>query len=180
MPYNKTSIQSAQKNPYTRPSRTQKSKLCYYQACKGKSVDPRTKVAYTKNPIMPQQEYTVNFLKVSGIPFVDLIHPDPEIDINYNKGSQKESYSFLVKRTSISFQKSRISKTSLPKVINELFSDNNNNNTSEDSERDSEDDILEYSSDESEEACQVNFNTLEMESEQTNFRHAEELDNTFL
>ncbi|CAG8449426.1 12613_t:CDS:2 [Funneliformis mosseae] len=69
-------------------------------------------------------------------------------------------------------------KTSI-QIINELFSDNNNDDASKDSKRDYEDNILEYSLDESEKACQVNFNTLVIKSKKTNFKHAEELDKIF-
>ncbi|CAB4422430.1 unnamed protein product [Rhizophagus irregularis] len=152
---NKTSVQNIQKTPYTRPPRTRKFEPCNCRGCKGKLVDPRTKAAHAKKKIIPLRETTTNFSEASEIPFIDLILPDPENDINYNEESQEEIYSFLVKRAQpIAFQKNRMSKTSFPEVTSELFSDDDDDDDDDASEeyngRYFEDNTLEYSSDDSE------------------------------
>jgi hypothetical protein len=115
------------------------------------------------------------------MPFTNLIPQDLEIDINYNKESQ-ESYAFLVKRTPINFQKNRTSKNLPPEVISEIFFDDDSDDcddAGEDNERDLEDDTLEYSSDDSEDAFQVNFDAPEVELEENNSKHAKGLDSIF-
>ena len=84
-------------------------------------------------------------------------------------------------------KKNRISKASLP---DELFSDDDDDGDGDgdgdgddaseaNNERYFEDNSLEYSSDDSEETLQVNFDAPETESEENNFRRAEGSDNTF-
>src|SRR5205807_2174895 len=107
-----------------------------------------------------------------------------ESDISYNEKSQEEIYSFLVKRSLITFQKNKMSKSSLPEVVSELFSDddddgNYNDASEEHNGRYFEDNTLEYSSDDSEKSFQVNFDAPEIELEKNNSRHAKGLDNTF-
>src|SRR4051794_38849391 len=99
MPYNNKakSNKSGQKTPYTHPPRTRKPEPCYCQACKGKSVDPRTKEVHEKNTIIPRREITANFSETLEIQLADL-SSDPA-DINSNEELQEsfeESYSFLV------------------------------------------------------------------------------------
>ena len=94
--------------------------------------------------------------------------PDPENDINYNEGPQEEIHSFLVKRMPIAFQKNRTSRTSLPEVIDEVFSDDDRDGASDekDYERNFRDNTLEYSSDDDLEEDQVNFDASEIELEE--------------
>jgi len=181
MPYNKTNQAKIQKSPYVRPPRTRKHQPCYCQACKGKLTDPRTKATHTEEIIIPQRETTINFSEAPEIPFNDLMPPDPENDINDNEGPQEEIHSFLVKRTPIAFQKNRTSKTSLPEVVDELFSDDDRDGASdeEDYERNFRDNTLEYLSDDDLEEDQVNFDAPEIELEENNSRHAGGLENTF-
>src|SRR5688572_17699936 len=96
---------------------------------------------------------------------IDPIPPDPEININYDEELQEEeSYSFLVKRIPINCQTNRISKTLIPEVISEMLSDDDSDNAfEENNEQDFEDNTLEYSSDELEEYCQVNFDAPDTE-----------------
>jgi hypothetical protein len=94
--------------------------------------------------------------------------------------SQEESYSFLVKRKPVAFQRNRISTIPDPEVVNELFSDGNSDDTSEDdNEREFEDNTSEYSSDGSSEAYQVNFDAPEIEIEQNYPVWSEELNENF-
>ena len=182
MPYNKnnkTSVQDIKQTPYTRPPRTRKFEPCNYQACKGKLVDPRTKAAHAKQTIIPQRETITNFHEALKIPFID---PDPKNEINYNEEPQEEIYTFLVKRVQpIASQKNRMSKTSLQEVISELFSDDDDDDDTSEKHngRYFEDNTLEYSSDDSEEDYQVNFDAPEIETEKINTRCTKKLDNTF-
>ncbi|CAB4415315.1 unnamed protein product [Rhizophagus irregularis] len=168
---------------YIRPPRTRKSEPCYCNACKGKKVDPRTKVAHAKKPILPQHGYTINIPDAPEIPFIDLTPSDPENNTNCNEEPQEESYPFLVKRAPIIFQKNRTSETSLSGVINELLSDDDDDDgdgaSEEDNERNYEDITLEYSSDDSDEDCRVNFDAPEVEFEESDSRQAEGLNATF-
>ncbi|CAB4429140.1 unnamed protein product [Rhizophagus irregularis] len=178
------SVQNIQKTPYTCPPRTRKFEPCNCRGCKRKLVDPRTKAAHAKKIIISPRETTTNFPEASEIPFIDLILPDPENDINYNEGSQEEIYSFLVKRAQpIAFQKNRMSKTSFPEVTSELFFDDDDDDDDDASKEYNgkyfEDNTLEYSSDDSEKDYQVNFDASEIETEKINSRRAEGLDNTF-
>lgn len=100
--------------------------------------------------------------------------------MSYNEEPQEESYPFLVKRAPIASQKYRRSETSLPEIINKLLSDNGDNASEEDNERNFEDITSEYSSDDSEEDYQVNFDAPEMELGESNYGHAEGLDHPFL
>lgn len=94
-------------------------------------------------------------------------------NINYIKDlqesqeeSQEESYLFLVKRISVAFQRNSMFTISNSEVVNELYSDNNSDNTSKNNnKREFEDNISEYSSDNSSKACQVNFDASEIEIE---------------
>jgi hypothetical protein len=123
-----------------------------------------------------------NSSEAPEVPFINLTSQDPENDNDSIEESQEDIYPFLVKRASINFQKNRTSKAFLPDVINEILSndDGDGDDTSEeDNERDFEDETLEYSSDDSEEAFQVNFDAPEVDLEESDSRHAEGLDDTF-
>src|SRR5581483_1225160 len=190
--YNKTrNIQSTQKTPYVRPPQTRKHIPCYCQSCKGKLVDPRTKEDHDDNNIIIPQRKTVDFSQTPEISLDDLISSDLDSQNNIEvlqrpQESQEENYSFLVKRTSDAFQKSRTSKILLPEVINELLSDDDGDDDGDDApdeegyERNFEDDTLEYSSDDDLEEDQVNFDAPEIELEENDSGHDEGLDNNSL
>src|SRR3989337_3003260 len=75
----------------------------------------------------------------------------------------------------------RIVRLLLPEVISELFSDDDDDDDTSEKHngRYFEDNTLEYSSDDSEEDYQVNFDAPEIETEKINTRCTKKLDNTF-
>ena len=163
---------SSDKNTSFAPSpRTRNTVPCYCQACNGKPIDPRTRNDHAKISIVPEESTNPSSIN-------PMFFPEDLMDIGVKDPRKQESheeicYSFLVRRRMpITSQKKRKIKISIPEAISELFSDDDGDDTSEDDKRDFEDDILEYSSDDSDEDFQVNFGAPEMELEGSDLKGA--------
>src|ERR1041384_4553767 len=143
-------MSSDERTSFAPPPRNRKLVPCNCRACNEKLVDPRTRDAHAKRSIAPPQREIkessyVNLTSSLGdlMDISDDIPREPQV-------SREESYSFLVRKMPVTSQTKRKSKISIPEVIIELFSDDGGDNTSEeDNESAFEDDVLEYSSNDS-------------------------------
>ena len=143
---------------FTRPLRTRKHVPCDCIGCNGKLVDPRTKAAHAKKIVMPPRGINKSTNTPPPIDLISTLEDIMDISDEEPQESHEESYSFLVRRMPITSQKKKKSEISVPEAISEVFSDDDGDGTSEeDNEEVFEDDVLEYSSDDSDEDFQVNF-----------------------
>jgi len=92
------------KTSYIRPPWTWKFILCYYQACKGKLVDPRTRIAHaniSKKKITRISEKSTK--SYSPIDPISSLEDFMDISDEESHELHEERYSFLVKRMPVTF-----------------------------------------------------------------------------